>query len=132
VFTYNELLIISALVETYIYLLYEVYGQSPPRQMIFGASGPQGTRHMSSFCKAMCKTPSLWHLSVNIPVLNAGSPNNGICYRGHNGICLQRNGTLNQHLPCNSSCVMPLGIEAIAVESGSYEQFVNKCSQRKK
>jgi len=25
VFTYNELLIISALVETYIYLLYEVY-----------------------------------------------------------------------------------------------------------
>jgi len=30
VFTYNELLIISALVETYIYLLYEVYGQSPP------------------------------------------------------------------------------------------------------
>ena len=33
-FTYNELLIISALVETYIYLLYEVYGQSPPTAYI--------------------------------------------------------------------------------------------------
>jgi len=35
VFIYNELLIISALVETYIYLLYEVYGQSPPNQETF-------------------------------------------------------------------------------------------------